>query len=157
MCRLIRADTVTGTNPASEFLMGSQLSGAEPFKAKLPVLVSEPGWGCLAPVWRRQTSVSSHHCFHGGLFPGPPCARHGADIIPETESSPKTLQQVTQSLLAPAHVSRGDAPGSVPPLHRLPGPWGIPGHQEWAGTHCSPFSLSGGPPKALTSLCSRFC
>lgn len=58
MCTLIRADTVTGTNPASEFLMGSQLSGAEPLKAKLPVLVSEPGWGCLAPVWRRQTLLS---------------------------------------------------------------------------------------------------
>lgn len=70
---------------------------------------------------------------------------------------PQKLQHVTQSLLVPAHVSRGDAPGSIPPLHRLPGPCGIPGHQEWAGTHCSPFSLSGGPPKALTSLCSRFC
>lgn len=74
-----------------------------------------------------QCSVSSHHCFHGGLFPGPPFARHSAVIIPETTSSPKMLQLITQNLLVPAPVSRGDAPGAIPPLPRLPGalwdPW----------------------------------
>lgn len=74
-----------------------------------------------------QCSVSSHHCFHGGLFPAPLFARHSAVIIAETTSSPKTLQHSTQNLLVPAPGSRGDAPGAIPPLHRLPGalwdPW----------------------------------
>lgn len=45
MCTLIRADTVTGTDPASEFLMGSQLTGAESSQSKIAHLSrAEPGW-----------------------------------------------------------------------------------------------------------------
>lgn len=166
MCTLIRADTVTGTNPASEFLMGSLLTGAESSQSKTACLsfrarLGLPGTGLeetkhlLLSITSAQSHLSTTSM--GGfsqepLLPG---------IIPETASSPKTLQHMTQTLLVPAQVPRGDAPGAIPPLHRLPGalwdPWasGV-GWGPLQPLLLQPPSFSGGPPKALTSL-SRFC
>lgn len=128
----MRADTVTGTNPASEFLMGSRLTGAESSQSKIACLSFRAVLGLLGTSLEETnqpllstTSAQSHltTAFMGGfsqdpLLPG---------IVPETASSPKTLQHITQTLLVPAHAPRVDAPGAIPPLHRLPGalwdPW----------------------------------